>query len=69
MTQNKINNSNIMNKTELRHILSAKFDFNVWKELLDTLFPKVELFNKEVQVDSWSIGLLLLSQSSMVFLP
>lgn len=41
-----------MNKIELRHILSAKFDFDVWKELLNTLFPKVELFNKEVQVDA-----------------
>lgn len=41
-----------MNQTELRHILSAKFDFNVWKELLNTLFPMVELFNKEVEVDA-----------------
>lgn len=41
-----------MNKTDLRHILSARFDFEVWKELLDNLFPKVELFNKEVQVDA-----------------
>jgi len=41
-----------MNQTELKHILSAKFDFDVWKELLNTLFPKVELFNKEVQVDA-----------------
>lgn len=41
-----------MNQTELRHILSAKFDFDVWKELLNALFPKVELFNKEVQVDA-----------------
>lgn len=41
-----------MNQIELRHILSAKFDFDVWKELLNTLFPKVELFNKEVQVDA-----------------
>lgn len=41
-----------MNQTELKHILSAKFDFDVWKELLNTLFPKVELFNKEVEVDA-----------------
>lgn len=41
-----------MNQTELKHILSTKFDFDVWKELLNTLFPKVELFNKEVQVDA-----------------
>lgn len=41
-----------MNQTELKHILSAKFDFDVWKELLNTLFPKVELFNKEVEIDA-----------------
>lgn len=41
-----------MNQTELRHILSAKFNFEVWKELLGILFPKVELFNKEVMVDA-----------------
>lgn len=41
-----------MNQAELRHILSAKFDFDVWKELLNTLFPKVELFNKEVEIDA-----------------
>ena len=52
MTQNKINNNKVMNQTELKHILSAKFDFDVWKELLNLLFPKVEFFNKEVQVDA-----------------
>lgn len=41
-----------MNQKELKHILSAKFDFNVWKELLNLLFPKFELFNKEVEVDA-----------------
>lgn len=41
-----------MNQTELKHILSTKFDFDIWKELLNTLFPKVELFNKEVEVDA-----------------
>lgn len=52
MTQNKINNNKVMNQKELKHILSAKFDFDVWKELLNLLFPKVEFFNKEVQVDA-----------------
>lgn len=41
-----------MNKIELKNILSAKFDFDVWKEILSNLFSKIELFNKEVQVDA-----------------
>ncbi len=41
-----------MNQQDLKNILSAKFDFSVWKDLLDKIFPKVELFNKEVQIDA-----------------
>ena len=33
-----------MNQSSLKNILSAKFDFNVWKELLDKFFPKVDFF-------------------------
>lgn len=33
-----------MNQSSLKNILSAKFDFNVWKELLDKFFPKVDCF-------------------------
>ena len=33
-----------MNQTYLKNILSARFDFNLWKDLLDKIFPKVEIF-------------------------
>lgn len=33
-----------MNQSSLKNLLSAKFDFNVWKELLDKFFPKVDFF-------------------------
>ncbi len=33
-----------MNQAYLKNILSAKFDFNVWKELFDKFFPKVDIF-------------------------
>ena len=33
-----------MNQTYLKNILSARFDFNIWKDLLDKIFPKVEIF-------------------------
>ena len=33
-----------MNQSSLKNILSAKFDFNVWKELLDKFFPKFDFF-------------------------
>ena len=33
-----------MNQSSLKNILSAKFDFNVWKELLVKFFPKVDFF-------------------------
>lgn len=33
-----------MNQTYLKNILSARFDFNVWKDLLEKIFPKVEIF-------------------------
>ena len=33
-----------MNQAYLKNILSARFDFNIWKDLLDRIFPKVEIF-------------------------
>ena len=33
-----------MNQAYLKNILSARFDFNIWKDLLDKIFPKVEIF-------------------------
>ena len=46
MRQNKINNSKVMNQTELRHILSAKFDFDVWK-MLGHIFENLLEDNKD----------------------
>ena len=36
-----------MTQTYLKERLSQKFNFNEWKELLNEIFPKVELFTKE----------------------
>ena len=33
-----------MNQAYLKNILSAQFDFDIWKDLLDKIFPKVEIF-------------------------
>lgn len=33
-----------MNQAYLKNILSARFDFNIWKDLLDKIFPQVEIF-------------------------
>ena len=33
-----------MNQAYLKNILSAKFDFDIWKDLLEKIFPKVEVF-------------------------
>ena len=33
-----------MNQAYLKKILSAKFDFDIWKDLLEKIFPKVEVF-------------------------
>ena len=39
-----------MNQAYLKNILSAKFDFNVWKELFDKFFPKVEIFTTVAKI-------------------
>ena len=39
-----------MNQAYLKNILSAKFDFNVWKELCDKFFPKVEIFTTVAKI-------------------
>ena len=33
-----------MNQAYLKNILSAQFDFDIWKDLLEKIFPKVEIF-------------------------
>lgn len=39
-----------MNQAYLKNILSAKFDFDVWKELLEKFFPKVEIFTSVAKI-------------------
>ena len=39
-----------MNQAYLKNILSAKFDFEVWKDLLDKIFPKVEIFTSVAKI-------------------
>ncbi len=39
-----------MNQAYLKNILSTKFDFNVWKDLLEKIFPKVEIFTKVAKI-------------------
>ena len=39
-----------MNQAYLKNILSAKFDFDIWKDLLEKIFPKVEVFTSVVKI-------------------
>ena len=39
-----------MNQAYLKNILSAKFDFDIWKDLLEKIFPKVELFTSVAKI-------------------
>ena len=39
-----------MNQAYLKNILSAKFDFDIWKELLEKIFPKVEVFTSVAKI-------------------
>ena len=39
-----------MNQAYLRNILSAKFDFDIWKDLLEKIFPKVEIFTSVAKI-------------------
>ena len=39
-----------MNQAYLKNILSARFDFNIWKDLLDKIFPKVEIFTSVTKI-------------------
>jgi hypothetical protein len=41
-----------MNQTDLKHKLSAPFDFNEWKNILAQMFPKVDYLTKETIIDS-----------------
>lgn len=39
-----------MNQAYLKKILSAKFDFDIWKDLLEKIFPKVEVFTSVAKI-------------------
>ena len=39
-----------MNQAYLKNILSAKFDFDIWKDLLEKIFPKVEVFTNVAKI-------------------
>ncbi|MBQ4548307.1 MAG: Eco57I restriction-modification methylase domain-containing protein, partial [Bacteroidales bacterium] len=39
-----------MNQTYLKNILSAQFDFDIWKDLLEKIFPKVEIFTSVAKI-------------------
>ncbi len=40
-----------MNQQELKHILSSKFDFEKWKDLLGMMFLKIDYLSKPIQID------------------
>lgn len=39
-----------MNQAYLKNILSTRFDFNIWKDLLGKIFPKVEIFTSVTKI-------------------
>ena len=39
-----------MNQSYLKKILSASFDFSVWQDLLEKIFPKVEIFTSGAKI-------------------
>lgn len=39
-----------MNQAYLKNILSARFDFNIWTDLLEKIFPKVEIFTSVANI-------------------
>ena len=41
-----------MNQQELKHILSSKFDFEKWKDLLGTMFLKIDYLTKPIQIEA-----------------
>ena len=58
-----------MNQAYLKNILSATFDFNVWKDLLKKIFPKVEFFTSITKItdsqvkDGGQVGIIRLDDS------
>ena len=41
-----------MTQQELKHILSSKFNFEKWKDLLGMMFLKIDYLSKPIQIDA-----------------
>lgn len=41
-----------MNQSELKQILSSKFNFEVWKPILESMFLKIDYLSKPIQIDA-----------------
>lgn len=41
-----------MTQQELKHLLSSKFDFEKWKDLLGTMFLKIDYLTKPIQIEA-----------------
>ena len=44
-----------MNQQELKHILSSKFDFEKWKDLLGMMFLKIDYLSKPIQIEDKAV--------------
>ena len=42
----------MISQSELKQLLSARFDFEVWKPILDQMFLKIDYLTKEIQIDA-----------------
>ena len=53
-----------MNQAYLKNILSARFDFNIWKDLLDKIFPKVEIFMSVAKIVDSHVKMVVMLEIS-----
>lgn len=42
----------MINQSELKQLLSSKFNFEEWKPILDSMFLKIDYLTKEIQIDA-----------------
>lgn len=42
----------MISQSELKQLLSSKFNFEVWKPILDQMFLKIDYLTKEIQIDA-----------------
>lgn len=45
-----------MNQSELKQILSSKFDFEVWKPILESMFLKMEYLSKDFRQEATGVN-------------